>query len=55
MFFKKLKKLPRRMAHGKQQPKFERNLCLTFRDNCDTDDGWTTDGQRTDDGQISIL
>ncbi len=29
------------MAQGKQQPKFERNLCNRFRDNCDTD------GQRT--------
>ena len=35
------------MAQGKQQPKFEKNLCIRFRDNCDTD-GQTTDGQTMD-------
>ncbi len=25
------------MAQGRQQPKFERNPCITFRDNFDTD------------------
>ncbi len=37
------------MAQGKPQLKFERNPCIKFRDNCDTD-GRTTDG-RMDDGQ----
>ncbi len=40
------------MAQGKPQLKFERNLWIKFRDNCDTDgrtDRWTTD-----DGQIAI-
>ncbi len=27
------------MAQQKQQPKFERNLCIRFRDNCDTEWG----------------
>ncbi len=37
------------MAQGKPQLKFERNPCIRFRDNCDTD------GRRTtDDGQIAI-
>ncbi len=38
------------MAQGKPQLKFERNLCIRFRDNCDTDgrtDGWTDDGQKS--------
>ncbi len=40
------------MAQGKLQLKFERNLCIKSRDNCDTDgrttdDGWTDDGRRT--------
>ncbi len=35
-------KTPERMAQGKQQPKFERNPYIRFRDNCATD-GWTTD------------
>ncbi len=26
---------------GKFQPKFERNLCISFRDDCDTDNGRT--------------
>ena len=30
------------MAQGKQQPQFERNPCIRFTDNCDTD-GRTTD------------
>ncbi len=34
------------MAQGKPQLKFERNPCVKFRDNCDTDG-------RTDDGQIA--
>ncbi len=25
------------MAQGKQQPKFDKNPCIGFRDNCDTD------------------
>ncbi len=36
------------MDQGMQQPKFERNPCIRYRDKCDTD------GRRTDDGQISI-
>ncbi len=42
------------MAQGKPQLKFERNPCIKFRDNCDTDRR-TTDGRTTDDGQIAIL
>ncbi len=34
------------MAQGQPPPKFERNPCIKFRDNCDTD-GRTTDGGRT--------
>ncbi len=34
------------MAQEKQQPKFKRNPCIRFRDNCDTD-GRTTDKRRT--------
>ncbi len=48
---KKSKKNLGRMAQGKPQPKFERNPCIRFRENCATDgltDGWTTD-----DGQKS--
>ncbi len=33
------------MAQGKPQVKFERNPCIKFRDNCDTDG--RTDGRRT--------
>ncbi len=40
------------MAQGKPQLKFERNPCIKFRDNCDTDG--RTDGRTTDDGQIAI-
>ena len=32
-----------RMAQDKQELKFERNLQTGFRDNCDMDDGRTTD------------
>ncbi len=38
------------MAQGKPQLKFERNPCIKFRDNCDTDgrtDGRTDDRRRT--------
>ncbi len=43
-----------RIVQEKAQMKFERNPCIRFRDNCDTD-GRRTDGQRTtDEGQISI-
>ncbi len=46
------------MAQGKPQPKFERNPCIKFRDNCDTDgrttDDGRTDGRTTDDGQMAI-
>ncbi len=42
------------MARGKQQPKFVRNMCIRFRDNCDTDGRTMDDGRTTDDGQISI-
>ena len=34
-------KMSERMAQGKQQLKFERNLCIRFRDNCDTEGRWT--------------
>ena len=41
----KIKKKSEHMAQGKPQLKFERNPCIKFRDNCDTDgrrtDGWT--------------
>ncbi len=46
--FPKIQKRFERMAQGKQQLKFERNLCIKFRDNCDTD------GRTTDDGQIAF-
>ncbi len=36
------------MAQGKQQPKFESNPRIGFRDNC------VTDGRTTDDGRIAI-
>ncbi len=36
------------MAQGKPQLKFERNPCIKFRDNCDTD-GQTDDGPQTTD------
>ncbi len=35
------------MAQGKPQLKFERNPCVKFRDNCDTDGRRTDDGRRT--------
>ncbi len=35
------------MVQEKLQMKFERNPCIRFRDNCDTDDGRTDDGRRT--------
>ncbi len=50
--FSKIKKTSERMALGKPQLKFERNLCVKFRDNCDTDgrtDGRTTDGRHPTD------
>ncbi len=47
-FFHKTKILPLRIVQRNQQFKFERNPCIKFRDNCDTD-------RRTDDGHISIL
>ncbi len=56
IFFLKIQKTSERMAQGKLQLKFERNPCIKFRDNCDTD-GRTDDGRtdgRMDDGQISI-
>ncbi len=53
IFFSKIQNTCGRMAQGKPPLKFERNLCIQFRDDCDTygrtDDGWTTD-----DGQIAI-
>ncbi len=51
-FFLKIKKLVLRIVQKKLQMRFERNPCIRFRDNCDTDDG-RTDGQTTDDGQKS--
>ncbi len=39
------------MAQGKPQLKFEKNPCMKFRDNCDTDGRTTDDGRRTDDGR----
>ena len=42
------------MAQGKPQLKFERNLYIKFRDNCDTDGRMTDDGRTTDNGRISI-
>ncbi len=50
-FFSKIQKTSERMAQEKPQLKFERNPCIKFRDNCDTDG--RTDGRwpagRTDD------
>ncbi len=34
--FPKIQKISERMAQGKQQPKFERKPCVTFRDYYDT-------------------
>ncbi len=34
------------MAEGKPQLKFERNPCIKFRDNCDTDGRRTMDDRR---------
>ncbi len=34
----KIEKKSERMAHGVQQLKFERNPCIRYRDNCDTDE-----------------
>ena len=47
--FSKIQKTSERIAQRKPQLKFERNPCVKFRDNCDTDDG-----QTTDNGQIAI-
>ena len=37
------------MAQGKPQLKFERNPCINFRYNCDTDE--QTDGRTTNEGR----
>ncbi len=42
---KKNQKKSERMAQGKQQPKSERNPCIRFRDNCDTEG--RIDGRQT--------
>ena len=42
------------MAHEKQQPKFERNPSIRFRDNCDTDGQTTDDRRRTTDDRRRI-
>ncbi len=49
----KIHKASERMVQGKQQPKFERDPCIRFRDNCDkdartTDDGWTDERCKMD-------
>ncbi len=44
-FFPKIQKKSEHIAPGTAQLKFERNLCVKFRDNCDTD-GRTTDKLR---------
>ena len=41
------------MAQGKPQLKLERNPCIKFRDNCDTDGRWTDDRQRTNCDSMS--
>ena len=46
--FKNSKKMSERIAQGKPQLKFERNPCIKFTDNCDTD-GRMDDGRTTDD------
>ncbi len=38
---KSIKNLVLPIVQEKPQIKFERNLCIRFRDNCDTDDGRT--------------
>ncbi len=50
-FFSKIQKTSERIAQGKPQLKFERNPCVKFRDNCDTDG--RTDGRRKDDGRTT--
>ncbi len=47
-FKKKIKKLVLRIVQEKPQMKFERNPCIRFRDNCNTDDGRMDDGRTTD-------
>ncbi len=42
-----------RMAQGKPQLKFERNPCIKFRDNCDTDGRTKDDRQRTNCDSMS--
>ena len=49
---KKIKIKSQRMAQGKQQPKFERNLYIRNRDNCDTDGRWM-DGRQTNFDSMS--
>ncbi len=51
IYFKNIKKRSVHISQGKKQLKFERNPCMRFSDNCDTDDAWTT----TDYGQIFFL
>ncbi len=46
-FFSKIKKKVEGMAQGKQQPKFETNPCIRFRDNCDTEGRTDDDRRRT--------
>ncbi len=38
--------MPQRIVQRKHQPKFERNMCIRFRNNCDTK-GPTDDRRRT--------
>ncbi len=47
VFFLKIQKTCQRMAQGKPQLKFERNLCIWFRENCDTDAGRPDAGQKS--------
>ncbi len=42
LFFSKNQKTSECMVQKKRQPKFERNPCIRFRDNCDTYDGRQT-------------
>ncbi len=47
----KIQKMSERIAQRKPQLEFERNPCVKFRDNCDTDERTDDGRQTTDDGR----